>query len=592
MAAVFSSSISAAFRMNPIYPKATPDSLQLQEVFVPSCAQIIVPFPKCRLKLYMVPFNRFSGRHGLRSFAVDSLLRVAGKHPETDVSSGVLGPNNCQRSSELEGQLQELFDEVKTMIKLGKKDDAVDLLQANYEAVKEQVESGARGIEEAAILDVIALGYMALGDLRTVRSLMDVLHEIVNELKDEELLLDSILMHMGSINAKLEKFELSISFYRRSLQIMETKYGSKSSFLSTPLLGMAKVLETNGRATEAIETYQRVIKILESSRGGESEELILPLCSMGNLLMHERKTLDAEYTFNRVVNIYRRSYGEKDERVGMAMSSLAQVKCAKGEVNEAIDLYKRAIQILKDSKHMAVDDKVLEKMRIDLAELLHLVGRNILKSMLDKRPEDQSYTKHDVIAQLCHAKRLAEKLYPSSRMVELNGGHLVSHERTEEVNKALSELIKASDSMTSLCEWTNLSNKSCGCKYTSRISLLRSKSSFFIVGSIEKLHIFLAYFFGLFVLAFENIRRGVQRLKPVRFVGISCVFLDPKMYRKLGQRPINKMIIESTMAFQFKNTAWNDYENEKVWMQPELLLARPRNLALAATKPCFQLHLE
>lgn len=41
--------------------------------------------------------------------------------------------------------------------------------------------------------------------------------------------------------------------------------------------------------------------------------------------------------------------------------------------------------------------------------------------------------RHDVIAQLSHAKRLAEKLYPSARMVELNGGHLVSHERTEEV---------------------------------------------------------------------------------------------------------------------------------------------------------------
>ncbi|KAI3457991.1 hypothetical protein Pfo_014654 [Paulownia fortunei] len=123
--------------------------------------------------------------------------------------------------------------------------------------------------------------------------------------------------------------------------------------------------------------------------------------------------------------------------------------------------------------------------------------------------------RHDVIAQLCHAKRLAEKLYPSARMVELNGGHLVSHERTEEVNKALLELIKASESMTNLCEWTNLSNKSSGCK-APRISLWRAISSSFIVESVEKLHIFLGYFFGLFVLAFEHIRRGVRRLKPVR----------------------------------------------------------------------------
>ena len=76
--------------------------------------------------------------------------------------------------NDLEEQLQELFNEVKTLIKLGKNDDAVDLLQANYEAVKEQVDSGAQGIEEAAALDVIALGFMAVGDLRTVGSTMDM----------------------------------------------------------------------------------------------------------------------------------------------------------------------------------------------------------------------------------------------------------------------------------------------------------------------------------------------------------------------------------------------------------------------------------
>ncbi|KAL8538012.1 hypothetical protein ACS0TY_000099 [Phlomoides rotata] len=104
----------------------------------------------------------------------------------------------------LEEQLQELFDEVKTMIKLGKEDDAIDLLEANYEAVREQVDSGVQGIEEAAVFDVIALGYMALGNLSTVGSVMDVLHKVVDALNNEELLLDSILMHMGNIYAKLK----------------------------------------------------------------------------------------------------------------------------------------------------------------------------------------------------------------------------------------------------------------------------------------------------------------------------------------------------------------------------------------------------
>lgn len=82
--------------------------------------------------------------------------------------------NTPGSTNDLERQLQDFFSEVKAMIKMGKEEDAVDLLQANYEAVKAQVDSGDQSIEEAALLDVIALGYMALGDLRTVGSMMNL----------------------------------------------------------------------------------------------------------------------------------------------------------------------------------------------------------------------------------------------------------------------------------------------------------------------------------------------------------------------------------------------------------------------------------
>ncbi|XP_024442466.1 uncharacterized protein LOC7464538 isoform X3 [Populus trichocarpa] len=41
--------------------------------------------------------------------------------------------------------------------------------------------------------------------------------------------------------------------------------------------------------------------------------------------------------------------------------------------------------------------------------------------------------RHDIIAPIYYARRLAEKLQPVARMVDLHGGHLVSHERTKEV---------------------------------------------------------------------------------------------------------------------------------------------------------------
>ncbi|XP_047167947.1 uncharacterized protein LOC124836789 isoform X2 [Vigna umbellata] len=67
--------------------------------------------------------------------------------------------------------------------------------------------------------------------------------------------------------------------------------------------------------------------------------------------------------------------------------------------------------------------------------------------------------RHDIIAQIYYAKRLAQRLYPVARMVDLHGGHLVSHERPEEVNQALFDLIKASEVNMNPHDWTNLPKK-------------------------------------------------------------------------------------------------------------------------------------
>lgn len=77
-------------------------------------------------------------------------------------------------------KLEELFEEVKTMVKMGDKNDALDLLEANYGAVKEQLDTGSRGIEEAAILDVVALGYMVIEDFKMVGSLLDMVIPFYN----------------------------------------------------------------------------------------------------------------------------------------------------------------------------------------------------------------------------------------------------------------------------------------------------------------------------------------------------------------------------------------------------------------------------
>lgn len=46
-----------------------------------------------------------------------------------------------------------------------------------------------------------------------------------------------------------------------------------------------------------------------------------------------------------------------------------------GDAEGAIDLYTNALRVMELSENMNLDDIVLEKTRVELAELLHVVGR-------------------------------------------------------------------------------------------------------------------------------------------------------------------------------------------------------------------------
>lgn len=44
------------------------------------------------------------------------------------------------------------------------------------------------------------------------------------------------------------------------------------------------------------------------------------------------------------------------------------------------------------------------------------------------------FDRGDIVAQVRHARNLAKKLHPVARMVELPGGHMVTHQNTKEVS--------------------------------------------------------------------------------------------------------------------------------------------------------------
>ncbi|XP_066364732.1 uncharacterized protein [Miscanthus floridulus] len=113
--------------------------------------------------------------------------------------------------------------------------------------------------------------------------------------------------------------------------------------------------------------------------------------------------------------------------------------------------------------------------------------------------------RYDIIAQLCHAKRLAERLLPVARMVELHGAHLVSHERPDEVNNALMDLIKATKSAMKPEEWSAQPEN------TSETEALISARPITVTMQTDE---------GVIVMGFEHMRNIVRVMKPVRVAAI------------------------------------------------------------------------
>lgn len=118
--------------------------------------------------------------------------------------------------------------------------------------------------------------------------------------------------------------------------------------------------------------------------------------------------------------------------------------------------------------------------------------------------------RHDIIAQVRHARQIAKKLYPVARMIELHGGHLVSNERPEEVNHFLLELIKSTESNLQPREWVNLSHTEMGSGMHDASSQKEEDNFFyctaFFYDTCRNLQACLFYLLGLFVSVFEYVK--------------------------------------------------------------------------------------
>ena len=74
---------------------------------------------------------------------------------------------------EMHDQLQELHDEVQKLVEEGDEETASGLIEANLQAIMEQVEAGYKGMEQIAMLDELAQLRMSLGEFDEAEMLLE-----------------------------------------------------------------------------------------------------------------------------------------------------------------------------------------------------------------------------------------------------------------------------------------------------------------------------------------------------------------------------------------------------------------------------------
>lgn len=301
--------------------------------------------------------------------AKEGLKGIGGVWPETDT---------LERSKDLGDYLEQLQDfhvKVEIMIEQGDRETASVLVKANFEALMEQVDQGIKGLEQAAMLDILIQLSMSLQDAKAVRQMLGQMKDILVNVEVHEPLLDAFLEHMGSVYFALGNKEEALFCYKRSLDIQESLLGENSPQLVSTLLGLAGTYTDPGERETGKALYKRIISILERSKGTTCEELGAPLLHLGYMLLEDKNPEEAELCIRRALNLAEENNAKGGGSIGVATCGLARVKYAKGDHAKAAALYQSGLNILKNSGCWSNGDVALENVQMEVAEFFSIVGR-------------------------------------------------------------------------------------------------------------------------------------------------------------------------------------------------------------------------
>ncbi|XP_024398453.1 uncharacterized protein [Physcomitrium patens] len=137
-------------------------------------------------------------------------------------------PGPANEVTELQEQLQELYGQALKLIDEGDEETARELIEANYEVVVDQLESGYKNMEQVAMLDISAQLRLSLGEFEETKHLLYQIKDLMEVvgINSKQSFVDKILKHVRSMYTAIGQPADGLPFYLKRVEIQEYLLGN------------------------------------------------------------------------------------------------------------------------------------------------------------------------------------------------------------------------------------------------------------------------------------------------------------------------------------------------------------------------------
>ncbi|MCU0287436.1 MAG: tetratricopeptide repeat protein [Acidobacteria bacterium] len=214
-----------------------------------------------------------------------------------------------------------------------------DLTAAYYEESKEKS-------CEATLVDIFeALVPMFEAGPAIIRPIFEKFDVLRNEFSLEEEKKVPLYNSLGKVNRIFGNNEAALEFFKKVVEIKETKMGKTHLSTAFAYSNIAAVYDEMNNNREAMEYYEKALKILETNQGLESINSAIIYINIGKSYYRRDKFEEALTNYQKALNIMNGTGENGNDQIATTYENIGLIYAFREQYQEALENYKRALNI-------------------------------------------------------------------------------------------------------------------------------------------------------------------------------------------------------------------------------------------------------